>query len=141
MIILDTNVLSALMQSEPEPKVVAWLDRQAAESVWITSITLFEARFGLALLPEGKRRKLLEQQFSQVLEEDLANRVLRFDQAAASEAAMLAAQRQRVGRSIDMRDTFIAGIVVSRKSVLATRNTRHFDDLLARVINPWDAVG
>ena len=141
MIVLDTNVLSALMQAQPEPKVVAWLDRQAAESVWITGITLFEARFGLALLPTDKRRKLLEQRFMQVLEEDLANRVLRFDQAAANKAAALAARRQRAGHPIDMRDTFIAGIVVSRKSVLATRNTRHFDDLLARVINPWAAVG
>lgn len=141
MIVLDTNVLSALMQAQPESKVVAWLDRQAAESIWITSITLFEARFGLALLPAGKRRKQLEQRFMQVIEEDLANRVLQFDRAAASEAAVLAARRQRAGRPIDMRDTFIAGIVVSRKSVLSTRNTRHFDDLLTRVINPWDAVG
>ncbi len=141
MIVLDTNVLSALMQAQPEPKVVAWLDRQAAESVWITSITLFEARFGLALLPTGKRRKLLEQRFMQVLEEDLADRVLRFDQAAANEAAALAARRQRAGHPIDMRAIFIAGIVGSRKAVLATRNTRHFDDLLTRVTNPWAAVG
>ena len=76
MIILDTNVLSALMRTTPETTVVAWLDRQPAESVWITSITLFEARLGLARLPKGKRRQTLEAAFTQLLEDDLENRVL-----------------------------------------------------------------
>ena len=92
MIILDTNVLSALMQQTPDGPVVAWLDRQPGESVWITSITLFEARLGLALLPGGRRRRMLETAFSRVLEEDLEKRVLDFDGAAATEAASLAAQ-------------------------------------------------
>ena len=69
MIILDTNVLSALMRGAPEAQVVAWLDRQPAESVWITSVTLFEARLGLALLPSGRRRQALEQAFANVLDE------------------------------------------------------------------------
>ena len=91
MIILDTNVLSALMRSVPEARVVAWLDRQPAESVWITSITLFEALLGLALLPSGRRRRSLEAAFGRLLNEDLENRVLDFDSAAATEAASLAA--------------------------------------------------
>ena len=66
MIILDTNVLSALMRTAPEVSVVAWLDDQPAESVWITSITLFEARFGLALLPAGRRRQTLEAAFTRL---------------------------------------------------------------------------
>ena len=107
MIILDTNVLSALMRKAPEAPVVAWLDRQPAESVWITSITLFEARLGLALLPAGRRRQALETAFVQLLEEDLQNRVLDFDSAAASEAASLAAERQKAGRPVDVRDTQI----------------------------------
>ena len=139
MIVLDTNVLSALMQLEPEPRVVAWLDRQPSESIWITSITLFEARMGLLLLPAGKRRQALEAALSVVLTDDLENRVLPFDDAAAMEAAGLAAQRQRAGRPVDFRDTQIAGIVQSRRAALATRNVRHFADLSAAVINPWDA--
>ena len=97
MIILDTNVLSALMRTVPEAPVVAWLDRQPAESVWITSITLFEARLGLALLPSGRRRQTLEAAFARLLKEDLENRVLDFDSAAATEAASLAAARQKTG--------------------------------------------
>lgn len=138
MIILDTNVLSALMRVMPEAAVVAWLDRQPAESVWITSITLFEARFGLALLPKGRRRLALETAFAQLMEEDLQNRVLEFDSAAAVEAATLAAARQRCGRPVDMRDTQIAGIALARRARLATRNVRHFADLTIPVIDPWN---
>ena len=87
MIILDTNVLGALMRPVPDAAVVQWLDRQPTESIWITSITLFEARFGLALLPSGRWRQKLETEFNRLLREDLENRVLDFDSAAAAEAA------------------------------------------------------
>jgi toxin FitB len=140
VIILDTNVLSALMRDEPESVVVKWLDLQPAESIWITSITLFEARLGLALLPKGRKRQALEAAFRQLLQEDLENRVLDFDSAAATEAANLAAARQKAGRPIDMRDTQIAGIALARRAALATRNIKHFPDLNAPVINPWDAA-
>jgi len=88
LIVLDTNVLSALMQQVPEPRVVKWLDEQPDTSVWITSITLFESRFGLALLPKGKRRQALETAFDQLLSDDLEGRVLDFDQSAAEAAAL-----------------------------------------------------
>jgi predicted nucleic acid-binding protein len=139
VIVIDTNVLSALMREIPEPPVVEWLDRQAAESIWITSITLFEARLGLALLPKGKRRQALESAFNRLLIEDLEGRVLDFDQPAAETAAQLAAGRQRAGQTIDMRDTQIAGIIIARRAELATRNVRHFSDLNVDVINPWVA--
>jgi toxin FitB len=138
MIVIDTNVLSALMRQVPEPPVIEWLDRQAAESIWITSITLFEARLGLALLPKGRRRQTLEAAFDKLMDEDLERRVLDFDQPAAEAAALLAARRQRDGLSIDMRDTQIAGIVVARRAKFATRNIRHFSDLNIDVINPWE---
>jgi len=138
VIILDTNVLSALMRKAPEGPVVAWLDRQPAESVWITSITMFEARLGLALLPSGRRRQALEAAFARLLEEDLQNRVLDFDSAAATEAASLAAERQKAGRPVDMRDTQIAGIALARRATLATRNVRHFADLKVPVVDPWE---
>lgn len=137
MIILDTNVLSALMRKVAERAVVDWLDRQPAESIWITSITLFEGRFGIALLPKGRRRHSLEAAFERLLVEDLEGRVLDFDRSAADAAAQLAAERQRAERAIDMRDTQIAGIVVARRAKLATRNVRHFADLGVNVINPW----
>ena len=139
MIILDTNVLSTLMRKDPEASVVAWVDRQPAESVWITSITLFETRLGLELLPAGRRRKTLQAAFARLLEEDLENRVLDFDSAAATEAATLAAERQRIGRPVDMRDTQIAGIALARRATLATRNVRHFADLKVPIVDPWTA--
>ncbi|HRP27943.1 MAG TPA: type II toxin-antitoxin system VapC family toxin [Burkholderiaceae bacterium] len=140
MIILDTNVLSALMRAASEPAVVSWLDRQPVESIWITSITLFETRFGLALLPRGRRRRALEAAFEQLLREDLENRVLDFDGAAATEAAALAATRQRAGRSVDMRDTQIAGIALARRATLATRNLRHFQDSGVTLVDPWSGA-
>ncbi len=138
MIILDTNVLSALMQKDPDVAVINWLDRVPAESVWITTITLFEARYGLALLPEGKRRKSLIEIFEKIIVDDLDGRVLLFDQAAAGQAAQLAASRKKTGSTVDMRDTFIAGIALAKRATIVTRNTRHFSDLQVDVINPWD---
>ncbi|MBI2828355.1 MAG: type II toxin-antitoxin system VapC family toxin [Acidobacteria bacterium] len=137
MIILDTNVLSALMRTAPEAVVVTWLDRQPADSIWLTSITVFEARFGLGLLPKGRRRTSLERAFDRVLEEDLSNRVLDFDQTAAAAAAQIAAERQRTGRVADLRDTLIAGIALARRATIATRNTRHFAGLDVSVVDPW----
>ena len=137
MIVLDTNVLSALMRTKPEPVVVESLDRQPADSVWLTSITVFEARFGLALLPKGRRRTGLERAFDRVLTEDLSGRVLTFDEMAAATAAQLAADRQRAGRVVDLRDTLIAGIAQARRATIATRNTRHFDGLDVPVVDPW----
>ena len=137
MIILDTNVLSALMRKSPEVEVVEWLDRQPADSVWITSVTLFESRLGLALLPAGRRRRLLEEAFDRLLVDDLENRVLDFDSAAANAAAHLAAGRQAAGRPVDFRDTQIAGIALARRATLATRNVRHFEDLKVPVVDPW----
>lgn len=98
MIMLDTNVLSALMQQQPDPQVVSWLDDQPAESIWISSITLFEARYGLALLASGQRKSMLEKRFKQLLQDDLENRVLLFDDNAATQAAQLAAERKVQGR-------------------------------------------
>jgi predicted nucleic acid-binding protein len=141
VIILDTNILSALMRKVPAAPVVAWLDRQPAESVWITSITLIEARLGLALLPTGRRRQSLEAAFARLLKEDLENRVLDFDSDAAAEAASLAAERQKAGRPVDMRDTQIAGIALARCATLATRNARHFGDLKIPIVDPWAVQG
>jgi toxin FitB len=128
------------MRRVPEPPVVEWLDRQPAESVWITSITLFEVQFGLALLPSGRRRQALRAAFEKLLVEDLEGRILDFDRPAAEAAAALAATRQRSGQSIDIRDSQIAGIVLARRAKFATRNIRHFADLTIEIMNPWEAT-
>jgi len=141
VIILDTNVLSAMMRQAPDPPVIAWLDAQPAESIWITTITLFEVRLGLALLPAGARRRALERACDEVLSVDLEGRILDFDSDAARAAAALVAERQRRGHTVDVRDTQIAGIALSRRARLATRNSRDFSDLGAAVVNPWDEGG
>lgn len=137
MIVLDTNVLSALMRSEPDPAVVAWLDGQPAESVWTTVITVFEVRFGLEILAAGRRRSQLEDAFAKALAEEFEGRVLPFDQAAAEAAGRIAAERRRAGRPVEIRDTQIAGIVQLRKATLATGNTRHFEGCGLVLVDPW----
>ena len=138
MIVLDTNVVSALMRQTPDAKVVAWLDKQPRISVWTTAITVLEVRFGLQIMPAGKRQSALIQAFEGVLER-IGGRVAAFDVAAAQEAGDLMASRHKKGRPGDLRDTMIAGIVISRHGALATRNTAHFVDTPVQLINPWIA--
>lgn len=140
MIVLDTNVVSALMQHSPDEAVAAWLDRHPADSVWITSITVFEIRFGIEVLTRGKKRSRLEAAFALLLSDDLDNRVVPLDQSAADAAARISAVRRAAGRPVDLRDTLIAGIVLSRRADLATRNVRHFDDTGLTIIDPWTAA-
>jgi predicted nucleic acid-binding protein len=137
VIVLDTNVLSAVMRASPDPSVVVWLDRQPAESVWTTAVTVFEIRLGLQLLPDSRLRVQLENAFQRALQDGLQHRILPFDPAAADAAAVLAARRQQLGRPVDLRDTMIAAIAIARRAPVATRNTRHFADLDVPVIDPW----
>jgi predicted nucleic acid-binding protein len=137
MIILDTNVLSALMSRIPDKLVIRWLDKQPRTSIWITSVTVLEIGFGLELMPAGKRRASLLQAFETVLAEKIDVRIAPFDAAAAQLAGNLMAVRQKKGRPGDLRDTMIAGIALAFQATLATRNTAHFEDLSVPVINPW----
>jgi toxin FitB len=139
MVVLDTNVLSELMQQRANPVVQRWLDRQAELSVWTTSITIFEIRYSIELLPRSRRRASLEAEFERLIEDDIEGRIVPFDAQAATVAAGLMAERQRTGRSGDLRDTMIAGIVIASHATLATRNIRHFDDLSVPVVGPWAA--
>lgn len=137
MIILDTNVISALMQRRPDPLVRDWLDRQPGESVWTTSITVLEVRTGLEWLDPGDRRKALEEAFDALLRSDLDERILAFDVAAANVAGAIAGARRRAGRTIEVRDIQIAGIAAARHATLATRNTRPFAGLGLALVDPW----
>ncbi|AKN17788.1 type II toxin-antitoxin system VapC family toxin [Mycobacterium haemophilum] len=137
MILLDTNVLSALMLNTPDPAAVKWLDNQPAESIWTTSITVFEIRTGIDLLERGRRRTQLDRAFSQLLEEDLNGRIQSFEQTAALAAGTIAASRQRMGRVVEIRDVQIAGIATARHATVATRNTRHFEGTGVKLVDPW----
>lgn len=138
MILLDTNALSALMQSTPDPVVVKWLDNQPVESVWTTSITVFEIRTGIDLLEYGRASQQLDQLFSQLMAQDLNGRVQSFDQTAALVAGTIAASRRRAGRVLDIRDVQIAGIAALRHATVSTRNTRHFAETGVELVNPWN---
>jgi toxin FitB len=136
MIILDTNVLSALMRQMPEQRVVDWLDRQPRTSVWTTAVTVLEVRFGLQIVATGRRRTLLTGAFEELLAR-MGQRVATFDAAAAGQASDLMAARHRKGRPGDLRDTMIAGIALAQHATLATRNTVHFEDTSIPLVNPW----
>ena len=139
MIILDTDVFSALMRAEPDQVVIRWLDRQPQSSVWTTSITLMEIRYGLQIMSAGQRRERLTEELAVVLREEIEERCAVFDVGAAQQAANLMAARKARGRPVDFRDTMIAGIALSTGATLATRNTAHFADLSVPVVNPWTA--
>jgi predicted nucleic acid-binding protein len=139
MILLDTNVLSAVMLDVPDVAVVEWLDTQPAESIWTTSVTVFEIHMGIELLTPSRRRRRLVDMFAQLLAEDLDGRVQFFDVAAALAAGAIAAETQRTGRSVDFRDVQIAGIAASRRATVATRNVRHFEGAGVDLVNPWES--
>jgi predicted nucleic acid-binding protein len=136
MMILDTNVVSELMVAEPNPGVVAWLDRQARTSLWTTSITVLEVRYGLSIMPAGKRRAAREAAFARLIADALEDRVLAFDHAAAIETGLLMGARHRAGKPGELRDTMIGGIALVARATLVTRNVRHFDDLNVTVVDP-----
>ena len=137
MIILDTDVLSALMREEPDKAVAAWLNDQSRISIWTTSITVVELQFGLQIMPSGRKRSQLMEALEILLADKIAERIAPFDAVAAQRAADLMASRYRRGRPKELRDTMIAGIALAHNATLATRNTPHFQDLSVPVINPW----
>lgn len=139
MIILDTNVVSEIMLPKPDERVKRWLDQQPGNSIWITSVTVFEVRFGLGTMPVGKRQAALTTSFEYWLKEVVQQRIASYDEAAARRSAELAADRQKRGRPGELRDTMIAGIVLASHATLATRNVKHFEDIAASVVNPWEA--
>lgn len=140
MILLDTNVVSELMQPVPAPALLRWMNQQPRESVWLTSITVMEVRFGIERLAHGRRKQNIGEAFQKVLDEDLDGRVLAFDRNAAEKAGEFAAMRRAVGRPVEFRDAEIAGTVVAHGAVLATRNGRDFEGWNIRLADPWHAV-
>ena len=139
MIILDTNVLSELMRAEPNAQVTDWVAGHPASSMFSTFITEAEIRYGVALLPDGGRKDVLERAISGMFEEDLAGQILPFDGTAARAYAEIVVGRRKLGRPISQFDALIAAIARSRGAAVATRNNKDFEACGIDVINPWDA--
>jgi predicted nucleic acid-binding protein len=139
MIVLDTNVLSELMRAKPAPEVLAWIDAQPTSQLFISSITVAEILYGIARMPDGKRKQGLLSLATLMFDEDFAGRILSFDANAAIHYAGLAAESEAKGKVVDMADGQIAAIAALHEARVATRNVRHFDYLGVPVINPWEA--
>jgi predicted nucleic acid-binding protein len=140
MTLLDTNVLSELMRPAPEARVLAWMDAQPPEEIWISAVTIGEIRLGLALLPNGRRKSHLTAIADTMFREDFGDSCLPYDAAAAEQYAAIVSRRTRAGHPISVEDAQVAAIARSAGLALATRNTKDFtdvDDLV--LVNPWDA--
>jgi predicted nucleic acid-binding protein len=111
--------------------------RLSRQDLWITAISIFELRYGIELNAKGRRRNQLEDSLVRVLDAGFSGRILNFDQEAANAAAFVSAKRRSSGHPNEIRDTLIAGIVISQRADLATRNVRHFQKLDTRLIDPW----
>ena len=140
MILLDTNVVSELMRSSPHPAAEVWVARRAAASLFFSAVGEAELRYGIAIMPAGRRRDKLASEIEAMLREDFAGRVLPFDSDAARAYAEIAAARRAVGRSVSQADAQIAAIARSRGMAVATRNVRDFDDMGIDIIDPWASV-
>lgn len=137
MIVLDTNVVSELLRPSPSIHVESWLASKVASSVYFTAVGEAELRYGLAVLPSGKRRDSLAQVIEEILAEDFRDRILVFDRQAARFYAVIAAQRRTEGRPISSFDCQIAAITRAHNAALATRNEKDFQGCGVEVINPW----
>ncbi len=137
MIILDTNVISELMKKHPDPAVIAWTKEQKPTNLAITAIAIAEIQRGISLLPKGKRRDNLEDDFKCFVEKAFIGRILPFDEDAAYLYGEIAAKRVQSGFNIDAVDLMIASIVKNYGASIATRNIKDFKDCGFNVINPW----
>jgi len=139
MILLDTNVVSEAMKPQPDETVRAWLDEQAAETLYLSSVTVAELMFGIGALPDGKRKGKLTEALEGVMEL-FADRILSFDTGAARHYAELAVKARGAGKGFPTPDGYIAAIAASRGFVVATRDTSAFDAAGLEVIDPWKAA-
>ena len=138
MIVLDTNVVSEAMRPEPHPDVRAWLNDQAAEKLYLSSVTLAELLFGIASLPAGKRKDMLAQTLDGLMGL-FRDRVLPFDTDAARRYAELAVAAKTGGRGFPTPDGYIAAIAASRGFIVASRDKYPYEAAGVSVINPWEA--
>mgnify|MGYP005994174375 FL=1 len=138
MIVLDTNVVSEAMKPEPDPAVRAWLNEQSAETLYLSSVTLAELLFGIAALPNGKRKDMLSETLGGLVEL-FRGRILSFDVDAARKYAELAVTARTAGRGVPVPDGYIAAIAVSQGYQVASRDMAPFEAANVDVINPFEA--
>ncbi len=136
MIVLATNVVSEAMKPEPHTAVRSWLNNQASETLYLSSVTLAELLFGVGTLPSGKRKDMLMQTLDGLLAL-FRDRILPFDIEAARQYAKLAVLARSSGRGFPTSDGYIAAIAVSRGFVVASRDTAPFEAAGVPVIDPW----
>ena len=140
MIVLDTNVVSELMRPAPNPAIESWIANRPVASLFISAVGEAELRFGLAIMPAGRRRDAFASEIEAMLREDFADRILPFDSEAARAYAAIAASRRVAGRPIAEADCQIAAIARSRGMALATRNVRDFEDTGIHILDPWTSI-
>ena len=138
MIVLDTNVISEAMRPAPNPAVRAWLNEQVAETLYLTSVTLAEMLFGIAVLPAGRRKSTLTRSLDGLLAL-FGDRVLPFDADAARHHSVLAVGARNAGRGFPTPDGYIAAIAASRGFIVASRNTSPYQAGGLRVVDPWQS--
>jgi predicted nucleic acid-binding protein len=139
MILLDTNVISEPLRSAPEPRVIAWIDAQPMETLFLSAITVAELRAGVALLPAGKRRSAFEDNLEKRFLPLFAGRVLPFDLSCTQAYALLTAEARAAGLAIGTADGYIAAIASANGFCVATRDTAPFEAAFVAVIDPWEA--
>ena len=139
MILIDTHVISELWKAEPDPDVLAWIDAQAVETFYLSAITVGELRFGMATMPEGKRRSIYEDRLEREVLPALTGRVLPFDLDASKANADLMARARAEGKAIGKADGYIAATAAARALTVATRDVAPFQAAGLTVINPWEA--
>ena len=138
-VLIDTNVVSELIRKSPHPSVKAWADGLTVEEMFISSVSEAELRFGVAILPLGRRREMLNLEIENMLRDVFENRVLPFDSEAARQYAIIAANRHLSGFSVNFGDCQIAAIARARGMMVATRNVRDFKESGVKIVNPWEA--
>ena len=137
MLVVDTNVISEIMQLQPSPRVLEWWAQQPPAELFTSAVTVAEILCGIELLPKGKRRERLLAEAEAMFAQDFAERILSFDESAAREFAEIAAGRRALGRPIAEFDAQIAAIASAHRATLATRNLADFDGCGVRLVNPW----
>lgn len=136
MILLDTNVVSEAMTREPHPRVRAWLDDQAAETLFLSSISVAELLFGVGALPTGRRKDTLAAALDDVLNL-FVGRILHFDTSAARRYAHLAVKAREAGGGFPTPDGYIAAIAAAHGFDVASRDASAFNAAGLNVIDPW----
>lgn len=139
MILIDTNVISELWKAEPNPDVLAWIDAQTVETLYLSAITVAELRFGLATMPEGKRRTIYQERLEKEVLPTFAGRVLPFDLDASQAYADLMARAKAGGKAIGKADGYIAATATVCGLMVATRDISPFEAAGLKIVNPWDA--